>query len=37
VIIAKDNKVTSNHAFAKGKLTDAGIKSVLSDVQKLVE
>jgi hypothetical protein len=37
VIVAKDSKVTANHAFAKGDLNEKAIAAVLADVEKLVK
>jgi hypothetical protein len=37
VIVAKNGKVTANHAFAKGALNDDGIGAVLGDVEKLLQ
>jgi hypothetical protein len=36
IIIAKNSRVTANHAFAKGDLNDKAIEAVLADVEKLV-
>ncbi len=36
VMLWKGGKVKFNHAFAKGKLTDADVKSIVADIPKLL-
>jgi hypothetical protein len=36
VMLWREHKVKANHAFGKGKLTDSGVKTIVSDVSKIL-